>query len=136
MSVLYVCKAIGDLYTKLDYFVSCLVGRNITLTKRTDLSDEMLCYIGQHSPQILRLLQCTGSTVTERGLRDLFKGCKDSLKVIKQIFQPSQQMNTLYNNVTMSYLYLSGKISELNSHHNKTVIVLLCNMFVHAYTLC
>ncbi|XP_078576790.1 uncharacterized protein LOC144862285 isoform X1 [Branchiostoma floridae x Branchiostoma japonicum] len=54
--------------------------RNITLTKRTDLSDEMLCYIGQHSPQILRLLQCTGSTVTERGLRDLFKGCKDSLK--------------------------------------------------------
>ncbi|XP_066271054.1 uncharacterized protein [Branchiostoma lanceolatum] len=54
--------------------------RNITLTKRTDLSDELLCYIGQHSPQTLRLLQCTGSTVTERGLRDLFKSCKDSLK--------------------------------------------------------
>ncbi|KAI8503122.1 hypothetical protein Bbelb_189430 [Branchiostoma belcheri] len=54
--------------------------RNITLTKRTDLSDEMLGYIGQHSPQTLRLLQCTGTTVTERGLRDLFKGCKDSLK--------------------------------------------------------
>ncbi|XP_019622233.1 PREDICTED: uncharacterized protein LOC109468426 [Branchiostoma belcheri] len=54
--------------------------RNITLTKRTDLSDEMLGYIGQHSPQTLRLLQCTGATVTERGLRDLFKGCKDSLK--------------------------------------------------------
>lgn len=51
------------------------------MTKRQDLSDDMMDVIGQRQPISLSLIQCHGNNITASGLQRMFQHCGSHLEV-------------------------------------------------------
>lgn len=61
--------------------LTSILGKYITIKKKTDLDDSCLTEISRRHPVSLALIHCHGDQVTAKGLRDMFRECADSLKV-------------------------------------------------------
>ncbi|XP_064600060.1 uncharacterized protein LOC135466488 [Liolophura sinensis] len=54
--------------------------KSISMTKRQDLSDDMLDVIGRRQPISLSLIQCHGNNITANGLQRMFQHCGSYLE--------------------------------------------------------
>jgi hypothetical protein len=71
-------------YITIMTLLMTVLGKYITI-KKNDIDDSCLEEIAKRHPVSLALIQCQGERVTARALRDLFRECSQSLKVILNI---------------------------------------------------